>query len=156
MSSLLDYLDRGAKALGFGDTAVSTLYQDSFLEDVIDFGVGAYNKVDNLLSSPTGQAAKELAMKQFAKGSTFQQPRGGSRMSSAGKMGSTLASYAASKADLGYTAKVQDMARFAQNAQAGTSIDYTVSRVSGRPAKGVNIPVEYAQIGNVSRSRQVS
>lgn len=155
MSSLLDYLDRGAKVLGFGDTAVSTLYQDSFLEDVIDFGVSAYDKVDKLLSTPTGQAAKELAMKQFAKGSQFQ-PRGGARMSSAGKMGSTLASYAASKADLGYTAKVQDMARFAQNAQAGTSIDYTVSRVSGRPAKGVNIPVEYAQIGNVSRSRQVS
>ena len=155
MASLLDYLDRGAKALGFGDTVASTLYQDSFSEDVIDFGVGAYNKVDSFLESKTGQAAKELAMQQFAKGAQFQ-PRGGSRISSAGKMGSTLASYAASKADLGYTAKVQDMARFANNAQAGTSIDYTVARVSGRPAKGVNIPVEYARVGGVSRSRQVS
>lgn len=156
MSSLLDYLDRGAKALGFGDTAASTLYEDSFLESVVDFGVGAYNKVDDFLESKPGQVAKELAMKQFAKGATFQQPRGGARMSSAGSMGSTLASYAASKADLGYTAKVQDMARFANNAQAGTSIDYTVARVSGRPAKGVNIPVEYARVGGVSRSRQVS
>jgi len=156
MASLLDYLDRGAKYLGFGDSAASSLYQDSFLEDVIDFGVSAYNKVDSFLESPTGQTAKELAMKQFAKGSTFQQPRGGARMSSAGKMGSTLASYAASKADLGYTAKVQDMARFADNAKAGTSIDYTVARVNGRPAKGVNIPVEYARVGGVSRSRQVS
>jgi len=155
MASLLDYLDRGAKALGFGDTVASTLYQDSFLEDVIDFGVGAYNKVDSFLESKTGQAAKELAMQQFAKGSQFQ-PQGGKRISRAGSMGSTLASYAASKADLGYTAKVQDMARFANNAQAGTSIDYTVARVSGRPAKGVNIPVEYARVGGVSRSRQVS
>jgi len=151
---LLDYLDRAAKFVGFGDDAVTNLYTDSFLETVVDTGVDVYNRVDDFLESPTGQTARTLAMKQLGKGAQTQMPRGARISAPTG--GSTLAQYSASQADLGFTANVQNMARNAYNAKAGSAVGQTVQRLSTRPAKGANIPLETAQVRVAPRSRGVS
>lgn len=61
--------------------------------------------------------------------------------------------YQATPVDLGYTAKVQNAMRVAQNARAGSPVGQTIQRLQTKPAKGPLLQVAQSNIRVAPRSR---
>jgi hypothetical protein len=151
--NLLGYLDKAAEWVGFDAGAVSNLYEDSFLSDVIGVGVKAYDKVTDFLDTDFGNKAAGYMMQQLSdpKQNGKMPIRGGRVSSGAGSVGQ--ASYKASAVDMGFTPKVMQAYRNAQNARAGSSIQSAVQRLQTRPSKGPTVALGTSQIKVAPRSR---
>jgi hypothetical protein len=139
-------------AWGYVSGAVSSAYSGSFLESLYESAEGAYEsaqafgKRNPLLTEFAGAAAKSLT----GKDSRAALPSG-KRTSI--RSGVQAGSYKASPADLGFTPRVLDKIRAAQNSQVGGSIQGTLSRLQGRPSKGPTIGLQATPIAVQPRSR---
>lgn len=123
-------LEKGWKAASeFGTEAYDVV------ESYLDKGIGFLDAVgeNKMVSSIAGFAAKSLFNPETGalKGSGVKGQRMSSVSPSAGS-----AAYKASAVDMGYTAKVQNAIRAAQNARVGSKIDTTIGYISSKPAKG--------------------
>lgn len=130
--SFLSYLDKGISLLTGSDNVASTAYQDSFLEDVVG-GVSSFFG-NEIVKGVAGAASASIfdAKKMKLNAPSVQ----GKRISGARTPAGSTAGYKASAVDLGYTAKVQNAFRAAQNARVGSPVQQTVQKLATKPAKG--------------------
>ena len=163
-NSLWDYVEKGWDyAVGSAETAyeyAESAYDyatadDSFLSTSWDWASGKAGQAYDFLTSDAGaSAAKVASAALYGKSGTpqFGSPKGG-RLRGGARSAVSSGSYQASAIDLGYTSKVQNAIRAAQNARVGSPVQQTVARLSSRPAKGPLIQIGAAPIKVAPRSR---
>lgn len=139
-------------AWGYVSGAVSSAYKDSFLESLYEGAedvyesAQAFGKRNPLLTEFAGAAVKSVTSKD-AKASLPSGKRTSIRS------GVEAGSYKASATDLGFTPRVLDKIRTAQNSQVGGSIQGTLSRLQSRPSRGPTIGLQATPISVQPRSR---
>jgi len=149
--SFWSYVEKGwdyaSSAATTAYETASTYYEDSFLDKAIS---GA----SDFLGTEAGKAVAgyaqgalfgEAGMPQFGapKGQRVSAPR-----TSAGS-----SAYTASPVDLGYTSRVQNAIRTAENARTGSAVGQTIRKLSTRPSKGPLLRLAQSQIKVAPRSR---
>jgi len=123
--AFLDYLDTGIKWLTGKESVASTAYEDSFLQDFIE---------NDIVKTVSKKAAASIFDKEKMQ---LNAPSvKGKRVSGARTPAGSTAGYKASAVDLGYTAKVQNAFRAAQNARVGSPVQQTVQKLATKPSKG--------------------
>lgn len=133
-------------------TWVSEAYKGSFLETAYETAESAYEKTqawgkaNPLAASFAGSAVKSLTSKETAK----NLPRA-KRPSI--QSGVQAGSYAATSTNMGFTPRVIDKIRAAQNSKVGGSIQGTLDRLQTRPSRGPTLSVTQPQISVKPRSR---
>jgi len=131
---------------------VSSAYSGSFLESAYESAESlyesaqAFGKRNPLLTEFAGAAVKSVTSKD-AKASLPSGKRTSIRS------GVDAGSYKASATDLGFTPRVLDKIRAAQNSQVGGSIQGTLSRLQSRPSRGPTIGLQATPISVQPRSR---
>lgn len=157
-STLWDYVEQGWDyatgaaekaydiAEGYYDKA-ATYYEGSRLDKAI-------TGVSNFLDTDLGKTATKAATALYGKTGApqFGAPKG-SRLSGGARSSVSSGTYKASAVDLGYTSKVQNAIRAAQNARAGTAIQQTVAKLQTRPARGPLIQIGASPIKVAPRAR---
>lgn len=150
--SLWSYVEKGWDYVsGAAETAydyATDYYEGSFLDKTIS---GA----SDFLGTDAGQFAAGYAKEAlFGKSGVpqFGAPKG-ARMSGSGRASVGSSAYQASPVDLGYTARVQNAVRTAQNARTGSAIEQTIRKLSTRPSKGPLLNLAQSQIRVSPRSR---
>jgi len=130
--SFLSYLDKGISLLTGSENVASTAYKDSFLEDIVG-GVGEFFG-NEIVKGVAGAASSSIFdQKKMKLNAPSVQ---GKRISGARTPAGSTAGYKASAVDLGYTSKVQNAFRAAQNARVGSPVQQTVQKLATKPAKG--------------------
>lgn len=163
-NSLWDYVEKGwdyatgaaETAYGYAESAYDyATADDSFLSTSWDWVSGKAQSAYDFVTSPgVGSAAKVASAALYGKSGMPQlgAPKG-ARLSGGARSAVSSGSYKASSVDLGYTSKVQNAIRSAQNARVGSPVQQTVARLSSRPAKGPLIQIGAAPIKVAPRSR---
>jgi len=160
---MLKYLEKGWDYVtGSGTSATHPLYGTSrslsgdvmgFVDSASDFLGSAVDEAESFLSTDLGKVAGSAASALFGESGSpqFGAPRA-SRVS-APRTSVSSGAYQASPVDLGYTAKVQNAMRVAQNARAGSPVGQTVQRLQTKPATGPLLRIAQSNIRVAPRSR---
>jgi len=149
--SLWSYVEKGwdyvSGAASTAYEAASDYYEGSFLDKTIS---GASDFLGTDAGKSVAGYAKEAL---FGESGTpkFGAPKG--KRVSAPRTSAGSSAYKASPVDLGYTARVQNAVRAAQNARAGSPVGQTIRKLSTRPSKGPLLRVGQSQIKVAPRSR---
>ena len=146
-----DLIQRGWDAVtGAASTVYDTVagaYEGSFLDKALS---GDLLEKTKTTMDIAGQAKTllygEKGMPQFG------TPKG-QRVSSASRSAVSSGAYKSSAVDLGYTAKVQNAIRAANNARAGSVVAQTVQKLQTRPAKGPLLQLGTTPIKVTPRAR---
>lgn len=148
MANLFDYLEKGwdyvsdtaEDVYDYASDAVKSGYEyvSSTATSVGDW----YSDNKDWIAPTAGFVAKTLYGEDGVP--TASAPKAPSAPGARAAAGSS--SYSASAADLGYTARVRNAARVAQNAKAGGSVQGTIQRLASRPSRGPLLRIEAPSI----------
>lgn len=158
MASLWDLVETGYEVVTGASTWADLgetwdkYYEGSFLDKALSSEwLDSSTSKGKLASAVAGKAYDSM----FGKDKTpqFGAPRGARLSGSGSRAAVGSASYKTSAVDLGYTAKVQNAFRAAQNARAGSAVAQTIQRLQTKPAKGPLLQLGTTPINVAPRSR---